>query len=656
MKMKDKRFSFSKLISKSLILSAIFSFVNFLYDKFSESFFGNLLLGKKRDSFGAPGNNTFLQNFLKVIEFKKRISTPFKRFFNVSIGESRILCAVRSYLNNLPSIRIHVIGVFLFSLGLFSTAITALAKYAFKLTSVTGAEVYISATVIAVSLPLLFATKSLSESIKENRIVSFLLFEVLGIKREYLITEYKRKGNSPVAFGLGMFLGLLTIRISPIHIIFGLAALLVMSAVISQPEIGVVILFLALPFAPTMAIALLTVFVFVSYVFKLIQGKRKLELKILDGFVFGFAALMLLGGIVSVSPETSLKPALLFVCLMLGFFLCTNLIKSTKWGYRCVGAAVVSCTVVALIGIYEHYFGPQQLITWIDENMFKDIENRVVSTFGNPNVLAEYLIMVLPFIVAMFLFAKRDINKFGAFMLFAASLGCIVFTWSRGAWLGAIIAMLFFFLVYNRKTLGVLLTFSIGLPFLPLILPSNIVSRFSSIGNLQDTSTSYRVNIWRGVVKMISENFWHGIGVGEGAFSNVYLYYSLAGIETAPHSHNLFLQITAELGIFGLIVFLIAMFLFLRETLSFLRYERSAPASVKLLSLGGLCGIIAVLAQGMTDYVWYNYRIFAMFWLVIGLSCAIMRAYSAEKCNYVSDEPFIELDKDSFTVIKRSKK
>ena len=95
------------------------------------------------------------------------------------------------------------------------------------------------------------------------------------------------------------------------------------------------------------------------------------------------------------------------------------------------------------------------------------------------------------------------------------------------------------------------------------------------------------------------------------------------------------------------------MFLFLREVLSFVRNERSAPATVKMLSVGGLCGIVAVLMQGMTDYVWYNYRVFAMFWLVIGIVCAIMRAYTAEKCQYISDEPFIELDRDSFLSVKR---
>ena len=38
--------------------------------------------------------------------------------------------------------------------------------------------------------------------------------------------------------------------------------------------------------------------------------------------------------------------------------------------------------------------------------------------------------------------------------------------------------------------------------------------------------------------------------------------------------------------------------------------------------------MLAVLAQGMTDYIWYNYRVFLMFWLMLGLSAAVRRVLS----------------------------
>ena len=43
-----------------------------------------------------------------------------------------------------------------------------------------------------------------------------------------------------------------------------------------------------------------------------------------------------------------------------------------------------------------------------------------------------------------------------------------------------------------------------------------------------------------------------------------------------------------------------------------------------------MCGILATLVQGLTDYTWYNYRVYLMFWLAAGLSVAFVRYGRAE--------------------------
>jgi hypothetical protein len=214
-----------------------------------------------------------------------------------------------------------------------------------------------------------------------------------------------------------------------------------------------------------------------------------------------------------------------------------------------------------------------------------------------------------------------------------------------------------------------------AIPFLPLVLPSSIVSRFTSIGNLADTSTSYRVNIWRGTMHML-EDYWScGIGIGEAAWDTVYPRYSLAAIEAAPHSHNLYLQITVECGIVGLILFLTFIFLLLRYNFTFYRrledMRQDIAASIRpegtvltgqdstrklegatlsritklrMEAAAPLCGILAVLVQSFTDYTWYNYRVYLMFWLAAGLSVAYTRCGRADMrrlsdaVSYHSDE------------------
>ena len=190
-----------------------------------------------------------------------------------------------------------------------------------------------------------------------------------------------------------------------------------------------------------------------------------------------------------------------------------------------------------------------------------------------------------------------------------------------------------FLLIWSRKFMFAGWFGLMAVPALPFILPPNIVSRFSSIGNISDGSTSYRVSIWKGVSKIIKEYFFSGIGVGEAAFKNIYPLYTHEGIELAPHSHSLYFQILVEVGILGLILFVALMALFFRRSFSFFDrrnniypYEGREALRLRMLSAAGMCGIMSMLIQGFTDYVWYNYRIFLMFWMVIGFTVAIGRA------------------------------
>jgi O-antigen ligase len=139
---------------------------------------------------------------------------------------------------------------------------------------------------------------------------------------------------------------------------------------------------------------------------------------------------------------------------------------------------------------------------------------------------------------------------------------------------------------------------------------------------------------------MFADHFESGIGVGKDAFAIVYPSYSLAGIESAPHSHNLYLQIGIELGIIGLVAFLVVILLMDIYNFTFYVNEKQMykPArKYKLYSAAALCGVMAVLAQGMTDYVWYNYRIFLLFWLLLGLASAARKIARKEYSRSLDD-------------------
>lgn len=146
---------------------------------------------------------------------------------------------------------------------------------------------------------------------------------------------------------------------------------------------------------------------------------------------------------------------------------------------------------------------------------------------------------------------------------------CLVLTYSRGCYIGIMAAIAVFLVLWDRRFifLGI-----IGLLMLPFVLPETIINRFLSIGNMADSSTSYRVYIWLGTIAMLKDYWFCGIGPGAAAFNQVYPLYAYNSI-SVPHSHNLFLQIMCDTGIVGLVVFLILMIQYYRMTCGALSRE-----------------------------------------------------------------------------------
>ena len=91
---------------------------------------------------------------------------------------------------------------------------------------------------------------------------------------------------------------------------------------------------------------------------------------------------------------------------------------------------------------------------------------------------------------------------------------------------------------------------------------------------------------------------------------------------SAPHSHNLFLQIVCDAGIAALAVFVILLFDYFRMMCTAVSRERDWPSRVHQIAFtAGACGF---LVQAMTDYSFYNYRVLFLFWtyLALGALCA----------------------------------
>ncbi|MBQ7820685.1 MAG: O-antigen ligase family protein [Clostridia bacterium] len=614
-------------IRSSAIITFLLALADLIYKKLDSGFYGGI--ATSYDSENQAAQNAAVYNAAKKLKWRERVSRPCKQAIARSIEQSMILGKLSDLLNSLLYCKQKLYGVFFVSLGLYIEVafIIKTALFIVEIKDIDFTPAVIGLILLIMSLPLLFSNKTLAESLKESRIMSFVIFNIIGANPESFSKDIKCGDRMYIPFIVGMLLGLCSFVLPPLFIVIGLIALIMAIAVLIIPEFGVFLIVTFAPFAPTMLLAGLTLYVTFCFVIKLLCGRRSITFSLNDFMISAFMLLTLLGGIVSPNVTGSIQPALIYTVFLCGYFLCANLIRTKEWLTKCLYGVGISLFLVSVYGVLQYVFG-FGASTWHDEEMFSDISGRVVSTFENPNVLAEYLIMFIPLAFAMIIVSSKREMKAAAMVTFAVSVVCLVFTWSRGAWLGFIFGMLLFLLMYSKKILAALFGCVALIPALPFVLPESITNRLLSIGDLADSSTSYRVHIWTGVTEMLKDYWFTGIGTGLPAFSQVYPKYALSGIEGAPHSHNLFLQIITEHGVIALIIFFMIILLYVQSVFTFKRFE---TRKTKLIVSAMMCGILAVLLQGLTDYIWYNYRVYLIFWLVIGLTAATRRCHRATR-------------------------
>ena len=379
---------------------------------------------------------------------------------------------------------------------------------------------------------------------------------------------------------------------------------------------------------PTIALCEIVLLTAFFYGIKIIRGKRVFKLELIDAAVLLFGILTYLASVFSAGGEGSRNAALVSCSLMLGYFLLVNLMRTEIWIKRCVAALVSSGAIVAFIGVLEYFFGRSNS-QWLDLSLFSDIKMRVVSLFDNPNVLAAYLVLIFPFALNYMAQSNKRNERFLSTFVCALFVLATIFTWTRGAWIAMALCAIIFFTVVTRKTLRIFGVAIIAAPVIPMILPNNILDRIMSIVNFTDSSISYRIYTWLGSVKLAKDHLLGGIGLGPEAFSRIYPAYAFSGMETAEHSHSLILQILIGMGIGGLLMFIAFILLYFQKTLEYVKKPENNSA--KFYVAAAVASAVGLLVMGIFDYVWYNYRIFYIFWIVIAIGCAFVRVGNCEE-------------------------
>lgn len=540
---------------------------------------------------------------------------------NSALEGSLSISSVRELLEELYYISSRVYGVLLLTsaavMGLMSTA----SGNAANLEGIGGvinlAIMLLGTVLILINRPV----KALAEGSITGKL-AYDFFVVAGDIPFDKVEHSRRNRQGQLRLELaaavaGIILGLMAYFLEPRTLILALGGAVGAVMVLWRYEIGVYAVIGLIPLAPTMALLGLILLTAISYVIRLFLTKTKsFRVTIMDYFVVLFGIVLLYSSITSYTPKNSIMSLSIYAACILFYFILVNTIKTRQQLYGLLALLVLSTTVISLYGLYQLKTVGATSEAWVDTSLFGDIKARVGSTFENPNVLGEYLVIILPLAIAMLWGQRGWISRLLTMGLAGIMLVCLVYTYSRGAYIGLMLALALFAVLRDRRfvILGI-----IGLLLLPFILPPSVINRFTSIGNLSDTSSSYRISVWLGSLKLVGDYWPSGIGLGLEPFKLIYPKYSL-NAAYAHHSHNIYIQLLIEMGIVGFLTFLAMVTVYYKTLLA--GFFKTRDKFISTFMIAAASGMAGFLAQGMVENIWYNNRVLLTFWVMLALGMA----------------------------------
>jgi len=313
------------------------------------------------------------------------------------------------------------------------------------------------------------------------------------------------------------------------------------------------------------------------------------------------------------------------------------------------------------------------------------MDSRIFSSFKHPNDFGSYLIIVtsvLLWLVYRLVFNKMNIKKDAIFanvfrnidpfliktmavLLLMFSISCLGLTFSRGAWIGFIIGILMFTLREKKMLIMFILVivafFTIFYPTMKAsrnvsFLTDNVIvqneefktaigKRKKEIENIKKsnieeekprllTSKDYfnewvkvfetrfhgmgRSYFWKEAIAIIKD--YPLFGSGLNTYSKMGRKYTMGW---GGYPHNCFIQMAAEIGTLGVILFFAVIFNLYKYV--FINIKLINDKTLKYLLIGFSSGLVGFLIHGAMDTNLYSVQLANFFWLIMAVIVAIQR-------------------------------
>lgn len=371
----------------------------------------------------------------------------------------------------------------------------------------------------------------------------------------------------------------------------------------------------------------------ISIFLKIKTAKNSLPSDNLSYLIISFLFLAFLSIFFSQNITWSLRKLLFLLTLFPIYFITVQIFNTAEKKRAAIFSLVIGGTLLALIAILQFsaqfIFGIDHTYSFLANNVSSFFLGnsfaeavlaypswlvnaggitymRAVAMFPDPHMLSYYFEMLIPWAIVLWASEK----KHRAWLLIPA-LSLIladIFTFTRGSYIALIAGSFVVLPIVSKKTAIKIIFGAILLGTLFLIAPHNpVAGRLASSFDVQEGSNQARLTNFQQAMSVISS---HPFGVGIGA-------YSLSVKPTATYrepiyAHNLYLDLTAELGIQTALIFIAIIFLSFQH---FWQFSKKQP-----FFIAGVSSITIFSVHCLVENPLYSVHVLPLFLIIIALS------------------------------------
>ncbi len=237
---------------------------------------------------------------------------------------------------------------------------------------------------------------------------------------------------------------------------------------------------------------------------------------------------------------------------------------------------------------------------------------RAFAPFPDPHMLSFYMGMLLPWSIA--LWATSKVHKKLFLISSLLLLICDIATFTRGGYIALILSAILILPVLSRKNAWKLFIAISLLIIIFFVAPKSlfikpVAERMSSTFNVNEGSNKERIAIWQEAFPILIK---HPLGVGIGLYPLEID--SSATYRTPIYTHNVYLDIAVELGIFATLAFILLLITTIGKF-----YELSKNNS---FYTAGIASIFIFSIHSMVENPLYSVHVLPLLLIIVAISAA----------------------------------